>query len=83
MRALDVVWLCPDYRYSYATDMPGRGRIKLSLRTQLRPLNRLTAHWYRRWQARSLLQELYGDIVYKLDPEGLTIRSGSSAPADH
>ena len=84
MRALEVVWLSPDYRYSYYADedfddwpqpMPGRGRIKLTLRSQLRPLNRVIAGWYRRWQARSLLRELYGNIVYKLDPEGMTIRS--------
>ena len=74
MRALEVVWLRPDYRYSYDADMQGRGCIKLTLRRQIRPLNRLTAHWYRVWQARQLLQEVYCKILYELDPEGMTIR---------
>ena len=74
MRALEVVWLRPDYRYSYYADIEGRGCVKLTLRRQIRPLNRLTAHWYRAWQARSLLQEVYGKILYELGPEGMTVR---------
>ena len=73
MPALEIVWLHPEYRYCYEADVSGKGRVWLTLRRQLRALNRLTAHWYRRWQAHSLLEKLYGDIVYKLDPEGMTI----------
>ena len=70
MSALEMVWLHPAYRYRYEADVSGKGRVKLTLRRQLRELNLLTAHWYRQWQARALLQELYGNIFYKLDPEG-------------
>ena len=72
MRALEVVWSRPDYRYSYWGDVSGRGCVKLTLRRQLRLLNRCTAHWYRAWQARGLLQNIYGDVLYKLDPDGMT-----------
>ena len=74
MLALEIVWLHPGYRYSYEADVPGKHRVWLTLRRQLRALNRLTAHWYRRWQAHSLLEKLYGDVVYELDPEGMTIK---------
>ena len=66
--------LCmPALEIVYKADVSGKGRVWLTLRRQLRALNRLTAHWYRRWQAHSLLEKLYGDIVYELDPEGMTI----------
>ena len=74
MPALEIVWLHPEYRYSYEADVSGKGRVRLTLRRQLRALNRLTAHWYRRWQAHSLLEKLYGDVVYELDPEGMRIK---------
>ena len=64
MPALEIVWLHPAYRYCYEADLSGKGRVKLTLRRQLRALNRLTAHWYRKWQAHNLLEELYGVIVY-------------------
>ena len=74
MLALEIVWLHPGYRYSYEADVPGKHRVWLTLRRQLRALNRLTAHWYRQWQANSLLEKLYGDVVYELDPEGMRIK---------
>ena len=68
MAALEIVWLHPDYRYSYQAYMVGRGWVWLTLRRQLRALNRFTATMHYRWQARALLQELYGELVFRLDP---------------
>ena len=46
MLVLEVVWKRLDYGYKHA-DIEGRGIVKLTLRRQIRPLNRRTAHWYR------------------------------------
>ncbi len=71
--ALHVVFLHPDYRYSYQSDVRGRGIIWLSLRRQLRELNGYTAEWYARWLARGLLEKLYDDVV----PSIICVRTNS------
>ena len=43
MLVLEVVWKRLDYGYKHA-DIEGRGIVKLTLRRQIRPLNRRTAH---------------------------------------
>ena len=63
MHAMEIAWLHPAYRYCYEADLSGKGCVKLTLWRQLRALNRLTAHWYRKWQAHNLLEELYGVVV--------------------
>ena len=61
--ALQIVWRQPAYRGCYYCHVTGKGYIWLTLRRQLRGLNTCTAGWYRRWQARDILEELYYDVV--------------------
>ena len=61
--ALHIVFLHPGYRYSYFAQVSGGGRIKLTLRRQLRELNACTSGWYRNWQTRCLLAELYDKVL--------------------
>ena len=44
--ALRVVFLHPDYRYSYNSYVVGRGCVWSTLRRQIRGLNATTAEWY-------------------------------------
>ena len=60
MTALRVVWDDPAYRYCYHADVLGMGRIRLTLRRQLRGLNKEAADWYRHWKVR-------GDVITLLD----------------
>ena len=60
MAALRVVWDDPAYRCCYHADVLGRGHIWLTLRRQLRGLNRESADWYRHWKVR-------GEVIPLLD----------------
>ena len=76
LAALEILWQRPDNRYSYLADVVGRGRTWLTLRRQLRALNRLFAHWYLRWLVTSFLQECYGEVMHSL-----RLRAGPVGPA--
>ena len=67
--ALFIVWLHPDYRYSYQANVCGKGLIWLTLRRQLRALNACSNGWYRRWRAHNqavyCLDEIYWAVLGK------------------
>ena len=70
MAAFRVVWDQPGYRYSYYAGVCGRGRKWLTLRRQLRGLNREIADWYRHWkvpgQTSTLLNDVYVVVVSRI-----------------
>ena len=63
---LRIVWLHPGYRYSYVAFVSGQGKTNLTLRRQLRGLNTCTAAWYRCWQAKDLLEDVYDNVMVSM-----------------
>ena len=62
---LHIVWLNPGYRGSYVVFVSGQPKW-VTLRRQLRGLNMCTAAWYRRWQAKDLLQDVYDNVMVSM-----------------
>ena len=68
-----VVWFgMSAYAYSYEL-VPGDRRTFTSFRRQIRGLKREYAAWYRHWQMRSILLEVYGTVLWKLTGRGYPV----------